>query len=90
MTKSLLIGLATAALIATTAVGAGVANALQVGSQSSVASSAEKVGYYWNGYWRPYAGIVPAYGAVCPVRKAWVETPRGPRLKWVRVCPRAF
>lgn len=90
MSKSLLIGLATTALVATTVVGAGVANALQASSQTSSTSSVQKVGYYWNGHWHPYAGPAPVFGRVCPLRKVWVDTRRGPRLKWVRICHRAF
>lgn len=86
MNKSLLIGLATAALVATSVVGVGVANALQVSSSLGATAVTEKVGYYWRGYWRPYAGYAPVYGAVCPLRKVWVDTRKGPRLKWVRVC----
>lgn len=90
MTKSFLIGMATAALVGTSVIGTGIANAVQVNSAPSAPAALEPVGYYWNGYWRPYGGYVPVFGGVCPLRKVWVETHRGPRLQWVRICPRGL
>jgi len=86
MSKSLLIGLATAAVLATSAVGAGVAHAWQANNTPGTSGSVQTVGYYGHGYWRPYVGIAPAFVPGCPMRKVWVDTLHGPRLKWRRIC----
>lgn len=86
MSKSLLISLVAAAVLASSAVGAGVANALQANGTPGAAGAVQTVGDYGNGYWQPYVGISVAYEPGCPMRKVWTDTPDGPRLKWRRIC----
>lgn len=43
--------------------------------------------YQWQGAFGRRQLVSDAYVPDCPLRKLWVETDAGPRLKWRRVCP---
>jgi hypothetical protein len=57
--------------------------ALGVAALAPTAASA----HYWHHYWGPRVGLYVGPGAYdsC-LRKQWVGTPYGPRLRWVNVC----
>lgn len=87
MTRSVLFPLVAAGVLASAVLASGAANALQVRPVPAAAAEAEKVRYYWRGYWGPRVMVVaPIVVPVCPARRVWVDTPRGPRLKWRRSC----
>lgn len=48
---------------------------------------AAKAPYQWQGYFGPKLRVTDAYVPSCPLRKVWIDTDAGPRLKWRRACP---
>lgn len=88
MKTSSLIVMAGATLVAATTIGAGLVRALPAGTSASPAMTAEKAPYHWRGLWESAAATPAAYGPDCPLRKVWMDTPDGPRLKWRRTCAR--
>ncbi|MFS8036929.1 hypothetical protein ACI7BZ_08190 [Xanthobacter sp. AM11] len=92
MKTSSLIVMAGATLVAATTIGAGLVRAFPAGTSAttfaSPATTAEKPPYLWRGLWDSAAATPAAYGPDCPLRKVWMDTPDGPRLKWRRTCAR--
>ncbi|QRG09194.1 hypothetical protein EZH22_13555 [Xanthobacter dioxanivorans] len=50
-------------------------------------AQATEAPYQWHGYFGPRLVVTDAYVPSCPLRKMWVDTDSGPRLKWRRACP---
>jgi hypothetical protein len=76
MSKSVVIGLAAVVLIAASVSGGSIAEALQASDPAPrAAATAPKAG-------EPGTALTPA----CGLRKVWVATSSGPRLKWRRPC----
>lgn len=77
MSKSVVIGVAVAIVLAASAGGGGMAVALQAASEPAprTVATAQKAG-------APGSSAAPA----CGLRKVWVATASGPRLKWRRPC----
>jgi hypothetical protein len=62
--------------------------ALGVAALAPTAASAHwHGGWGWHHYWGPRVGLYVGPGAYdsC-LRRQWVGTPYGPRLRWVNVC----
>jgi len=63
--------------------------ALGVAALAPTAASAHywHGGWGWHHYWGPRVGLYvgPGYSDSC-LRRQWVGTPYGPRLRWVNVC----
>lgn len=60
-----------------------------LGAAALVPNSASAFGGHWGGGWHgPWLGVgiypAPVYTG-CVVRR-WVQTPAGPRLRWVNIC----
>lgn len=76
MSKSVVIGVAAVVLIAASVGGGSIAEALQASDPTPrAAAAAQKAG-------EPGTTLTPA----CGLRKVWVATSSGPRLKWRRPC----
>ncbi|MFG1343634.1 hypothetical protein V5F59_01960 [Xanthobacter autotrophicus DSM 431] len=89
MRKRTFILLAGATLVAASAFGDTLVNALPAASvtPSLAATDAADTPYQWHGYFGPRLVMTDAYVPACPLRKVWTETDGGPRLKWRRACP---
>lgn len=85
-TRSFLL-LAGASLVAASAFADTLVNAVPAVSLTSAAVGAQRAPYHWQGYFGPKQMVTNAYVPSCPLRKMWVETSGGPRLKWRRACP---
>ncbi|MFG1361278.1 hypothetical protein [Xanthobacter pseudotagetidis] len=76
MSKSVVIGVAAAIVLAASAGGGGMAVALQAASEPAPRTMAAQKAS------APGTSAAPA----CGLRKIWVATASGPRLKWRRPC----
>jgi len=63
-----------------------------VGALGAAALAPTSASAYWHGgwhghFWGPHFGLYagPAYYDAC-VRRQWIDTPFGPRQRWVNVC----
>lgn len=56
-------------------------------ASGATAPAEAAVPYQWQGAFGPRLLVSDAYVPDCPLRKLWVETDAGPRLKWRRACP---
>jgi hypothetical protein len=69
----------------------GLAAAASLGAAALVPTAASAHwhgGWGWHGHWGPGVGFYvggPGYYDSC-LRRQWVGTPYGPRLRWINVC----
>lgn len=84
-TRSIIV-MAGATLLAGSLLGGNLVRAFPT-APAPAAESAAGAPYQWHGYFGPRLVLTDAYVPSCALRKMWVDTDAGPRLKWRRACP---
>ena len=64
----------------------GLAAAGVLGAAALAPTAASAHPHFWGHFWFPHVGYYVGPGYDSCLRREWISTPYGPRLRWVNVC----